>query len=154
MTNDTIPTQRRPIGFWLRLVDGLIEDRLTQSLKADGIRRVQWQTLNAIHAGASNRTQVEDRLRPFLSGENGEVTSIVRPLLDRGWLSEQAGELRLTEVGSQRFEALLSQISEDRRRLIDGVDESEYVTTVTTLEHMARNLGWSGSGESAPVQDG
>ena len=48
-----VPTDRRPIGFWLKLVDRLIDARLEASL--GGLSRRHWQVLNVAGRAAPVR---------------------------------------------------------------------------------------------------
>jgi hypothetical protein len=78
----TVPTDGRPIGYWLKLVDRLIDKRLEASLE-------------------------------------------------------------LTELGTNEFARLLELVSADRTTLMIGIAPEEYASTVSVLERMARNLGWT-----------
>ena len=45
-----ISTDRRPIGFWLKLVDRLLDERLDETL--GDLTRRHWQVLNVLQQGA------------------------------------------------------------------------------------------------------
>jgi hypothetical protein len=63
----TIPTDRRPIGFWLKLVDRLIDERLDGTL--GDLTRRHWQVLNVVQQGQVDQREIDTRVRPFLGGE-------------------------------------------------------------------------------------
>ena len=45
---------QRPIGYWLRLVDGLIDDQFAGTLDEHGVTRMQWQLLNVLARGQAS----------------------------------------------------------------------------------------------------
>jgi hypothetical protein len=131
----------RPIGFWLKLVDRLIDDRFDASL--GGLTRRHWQVLNVVHQGASGQAEIDTRLRPFL-GEAGTSLREVSDLRARGWIAG-TGPLALTEVGAREFERLHGVVSAHRAALMNGIPPEHYGAVVETLERMARNMGWTGA---------
>ena len=136
----TAPTDRRPIGFWLTLVDRLIEARLERTL--DSLTRRHWQVLNVVQQGPINRAGIDARIRPFIGAE-GTTAREVADLEARGWVADAKG-LVLTDKGAREFQRLLALVSADRQTLMNGIAPEAYATTVATLEAMARNLGWTG----------
>jgi hypothetical protein len=48
------PTDRRPIGFWLKLVDRLIDERLGAPLGT--LSRRHWQVMNVVHHGPATQS--------------------------------------------------------------------------------------------------
>jgi hypothetical protein len=83
---DQGPVDRRPIGFWLKLVDRLIDEGFEAAFGEAGLTRRHWQVLNLLQAAPATVQQADERLAPFLGG--GEPTT--RPVLDdlhaRGWV--------------------------------------------------------------------
>jgi hypothetical protein len=135
----TIPTDRRPIGFWLKLVDRLIDERLNGTL--GDLTRRHWQVLNVVQQGQADRGEIDTRVRPFLGGELTAAREVA-DLRDRGWIAG-AGMLALTEQGRTEFQRILSRVSTDRASMMADIAPEEYASTVSVLERMARNLGWT-----------
>lgn len=135
-----IQTESRPIGFWLKLVDRLIDDRFDASL--GGLSRRHWQVLNVIQEGGATQGELDARLRPFL-GEAGTTLREVTDLRTRGWIGGTA--LALTELGTREFQRLSDVVSAHRNTLMTDISSDDYGTVVATLEKMARNLGWQTS---------
>ena len=134
-----IPTDRRPIGFWLKLVDRLLDERLNETL--GDLTRRHWQVLNVLQQGAVDQPGIDARVRPFL--DRGSTTKReVADLRDRGWIAG-TDTMQLTELGTKEFQRLLDAVSADRAKVMNGIASENYATTVSTLEHMARNLGWT-----------
>jgi DNA-binding MarR family transcriptional regulator len=136
----TVQTDRQPIGFWLKLLDRLIETRLELSL--GGLSRRHWQVLNVVRQGRAGQAEIDARVRPFI-GSEGTTAREVADLQQRGWLTTGTAMLELTELGTNEFERLLTLVSADRTTLMIGITPDEYASTVSVLERMARNLGWT-----------
>ena len=136
----TVPTDGRPIGFWLKLVDRLIDERLEGSL--GGLSRRHWQVLNVVRQGRASQAEIDARVRPFI-GNEGTTAREVADLQRRGWLTGGTATLELTELGTNEFARLLELVSADRTALMIGIAPEEYASIVSVLERMARNLGWT-----------
>ncbi|MET9270165.1 MarR family winged helix-turn-helix transcriptional regulator [Kribbella sp. NPDC003557] len=144
----------KPIGWWLKEVDRLLEQSFEQFLADDGLTRRQWQVLNAAaggtpggDAGPNGRDGASEpgggvsgaiaaALAPFLGGEPAELAAVTEPLVQRGWL---VGET-LTAAGEDALRGLAEKVQEQRRRVAAGISEAEYVATVDVLRRMAGNL--------------
>jgi DNA-binding MarR family transcriptional regulator len=138
------PAEQRPIGFWLKLVDRLIDEGLDAVLGEAGLTRRHWQVLNLLRAEPATVQRTDTLLAPFLGG--GEATT--RPVLDdlhaRGWVA-WTGDQRaaLTEAGAAAHAELLGEVSRSRARLAAGITPQEYAATIEVLRRMAGNLGWA-----------
>jgi hypothetical protein len=51
----TMREDRRPIGYWLKRLDGLIEQHFERTLAGEGVTRRQWQALNPCTSGPPPR---------------------------------------------------------------------------------------------------
>lgn len=136
-------TTQRPIGYWVRTVDRLIDDQFAAAAGDAGLTRRQWQILNVLaeHPGAG--TEVLARaLAPFLAaGETpDEHFAGIRELVTvrpDGLELTQAGRARLDQVREHTVQQL-------HDRVASGITREDYETTLRTLEQIARNLGWTG----------
>ncbi|MEU4290718.1 MarR family transcriptional regulator [Kribbella sp. NPDC026596] len=122
----------KPIGWWLKEVDRLLEDSFERVLAADGLTRRQWQALNA----AAGPESIAAALAPFLTGDPAELAAVTDPLVERGWLSGD----ELTAAGLEALEALTAKVQALRRRVTAGVSDQEYGATVGVLRRMTENL--------------
>jgi DNA-binding MarR family transcriptional regulator len=114
----------KPIGWWLKELDRLLESSFEQVLASDGLTRRQWQTLNAV------------TLAPFLAGDPGELSAAVDPLTARGWLQDE----RLTDAGQAALDGLKAKVQTQRARVTAGITGEEYAATIGVLRRMAGNL--------------
>lgn len=136
MTDD-----RRPIGYWLKRLDVLIEKTFERTLGEEGITRREWQVLNTLAAGPSSVAELEQAVDPFLAEDRQSLRHAVADLETRGWAGPTDGNLlRLTPRGEAAHTRLRERVGETRRLLVRGVSEGEYVQTVDVLRRMAENL--------------
>jgi DNA-binding MarR family transcriptional regulator len=144
-------TTVRPIGFWLKLVDRLIDDGFGRTLDEHGVTRRQWQLLNILDANAATGEQLSSAIRPFLQGdaaaaaETGEPATAeenLEELIESDWVVLEGEFYALTDRGRTLFEKLRVVVTGMRDQVSEGVSEADYATTLATLERMAANLGW------------
>ena len=145
-------TDQRPIGYWLKLVDRLIDESFEGSLDEHGVTRRQWQLLNVLGQGAASVSELDAAVAPFLratpvAGSDlppQSTAAELAELVESDWVAETPSGFVLTPRGEQSFERLRVLVDEFRGSMADGVAPDDYATTIATLERMARNLGWSG----------
>ena len=99
---------RRPIGYWLRVVDRKLDDTMLELFADEGITRRDWRRLNVI-AG----TVDDARLRDKIAAHPERLT----PLVERGWVTDEPGAPRLTEEGEASYAALLERVTALRSRV-------------------------------------
>ncbi|HEU4397797.1 MAG TPA: MarR family transcriptional regulator [Actinomycetota bacterium] len=132
---------RRPIGYWLKHLDGLIEAAFERTLTGQGVTRRHWQALNTLHERPSTQTAIADALSPFLTDDPGADQRVIDELVARGWVEQgEDNVLKLTPVGTGVHAGLLERIQAMRWRLVRGVTQEEYLATVDVLRRMAGNL--------------
>lgn len=137
-------TAPRPIGFWLKLVDRLIDERFAAIIEEHGVTRRQWQLLNVLQAGATTVDQLDQAIAPFIEpgGEEAAVAEHLAELVDSEWITIDGPVYALTERGLAAFLRLQVVVDSLRDQTSDGLTEEQYQTTLTALERMAVNLGW------------
>jgi hypothetical protein len=135
MTTDTntIPTSPHPIGYWLRVIDRSLDDRMRELFAAEGITRGDWRRLNLIGGAV-----VDPRLSERLAARPEKVA----PLVARGWVAGELDALTLTEAGEAARASLLERVSALRSVVAGAVSPDDFATTLASLEAIARTLGW------------
>jgi hypothetical protein len=129
----------RPIGWWIRRLDTLLEEVVDRAVAADGLGRRHWQTLHSVAEGATQDAQVLGVLADFATAE--DIDSVVADLLGRGWLERpSSGHLALTAEGRRAHDRLAIGIWRVRRHAADGLSQREYERTVMVLSRMVDNL--------------
>ena len=139
----------RPIGFWLKLVDRLIDEQFASTLEEQGVTRRQWQLLNVLTKEPATVEQLDAAVAPFLSAATDDdpaesSTEHLAELLDSAWLDATAEGYALTDRGRGAFERLELVVAGQRTQVAEGITPDQYEQAVAVLERMARNLGYTG----------
>lgn len=141
-------TAPRPLGYWLKLVDGLIDQQFASTLEEHGVTRRQWQLLNVLAREASTVEQLDAAVAPFLSAQPGDDAESsaehLTELIESAWVDATPAGYELTERGRGAFERLEAVVASQRTVVAEGITPDEYEQAVAVLERMARNLGWDG----------
>jgi DNA-binding MarR family transcriptional regulator len=133
----------RPIGFWLKLVDRLIDEQFAATLEEHGITRRQWQLLNVLHAQPATIEQLDAAVAPFLAAEETSAEHLTE-LVESAWVESTAKGYALTERGRAALDRLSQVVATQRTAIAEGVSAEQYQATVAVLERMAANLGFEG----------
>ena len=130
-----IPAGTRPLGYWLRAVDGLLTREFATALEAEGITRRDWMALNVL-SGDIDAPEFRERL-----ARKGKR---LRGLEERGWVEEQGdGTWVLTDLGRSEKERIGAIVDGLRARVVAAVgDDEAYAALTGSLEAIARELGW------------
>ncbi|MFB7892100.1 hypothetical protein ACFC1I_07875 [Microbacterium sp. NPDC056044] len=133
--NETRPTDKKPLGYWLRAVDGLLTREFATALEAEGITRRDWMLLNVL-SGDVDAPELRERL-----ARKGKR---LRGIEERGWAEEQGdGTWVLTDLGRAEKERIGAIVDGIRARVVAAVGDDEAYTALTgSLEAIARELGW------------
>ena len=131
---------QRPIGYWLKLLDNLIEKQFATTLDEHGVTRRQWQLLNVLARSTASIEQLDEAIAPFLEGTESAAEHLSE-LIESAWVDATADGYELTDRGRTAFSTLAEVVTKQRAAIAQGINESEYVTTLSVLERMARNLG-------------
>lgn len=135
----------RPIGFWLKLVDRLIDEQFVATLEEHGITRRQWQLMNLLSEEPSTADELTQALGPFIPETDDEGPQApVEELVESGWVVSEDGHYTLTSTGRTSLASLGEVVDRTRAVLAQGISDDEYDATLDVLERIARNLGWDG----------
>ncbi len=135
---------QRPIGYWLRLVDRLIEEEFGALLREQRLGRRHWQVLNELLQRRLPVDELDGQLAPFLGDGEPSTRPAVAGLVDRGWVGWSGAEaVSLSPAGVQAHSVLSREVTLQRDRTTAGVSQTEYETALAVLRRIAENLGWS-----------
>lgn len=135
---------RRPIGWWLKHVDGLLDLGFEATLGVQRVSRRQWQILNGLAEG----TPAAELLQSLTVFEDAQgVQAGVTGLLERGWVRTGASNagasdtaVELTDQGREQHTRVATQIRAMRNSVTDGLSAEDYRAVVAGLARMAENL--------------
>jgi hypothetical protein len=165
---DHIPTDRRPLGYWLDAIRGPLRENLRDAFATFGVTRREWRTLTTLHSGPASAAEVEATLPPHRargpvgakSGTHPErphrerrtIEQVLDGFVSRGWASLDRGSYALTAEGERIHDAILTGVQSVRERVTAGIPDADYATTMATLERIATNVGWDP--ENRPMRRG
>ena len=86
------------------------------------------------------------------------IHRVLAEFVERGWAWFDGDRATLTDEGRAAHDEAFTRVQAVRAELANGISEQDYATTMSTLETMARNLGWqpgrpAGSQDGAPSMD-
>jgi DNA-binding MarR family transcriptional regulator len=128
---------QRPIGWWVKRLDGLLERVVDSAVAGEGVIRRHWQVLQSLAEGAAD----EDGLRSVLADFPGDVGVVLADLVERGWVDRGAGDrVTLTAEGRSAHDRIAATVGAVRRQVADGVSAEEYESTLRVLGRMVTNV--------------
>lgn len=135
---------QRPLGFWLKLVDGLINQQFDGLVEEHGVTRRQWQIMNVLAGSPSTEAELTKVLKPFFDFDAGvSAAEPVAELVESGWVAVDGGQYILTEIGRESLTRLSEVVEHNRMQITVGIPPEEYDAAVDVLQRMAHNLGWN-----------
>ncbi len=118
----------RPFGFWITAVDRLMAAEFARAFENEGVSRREWRLLNVVDG-----TVPSDR--PLSA-------STLRRLVELGWVASDGDGWTLTDEGRGAKERLDALVAGIRARIAGAVEPDEFAAMASTLEKIARELGW------------
>jgi DNA-binding MarR family transcriptional regulator len=129
-----------PIGFLLRKLDGLINERFERTLGTRGVTRRQWQLLRTLAEDPAALDALTEAVSPFLDRVSGKTARHLDPLAHHGLVRADGDVYTLTDTGRALVESLTGQVQAIRELAVAGLSEGEYEHTIVTLQAMIGNL--------------
>jgi len=139
---------QRPIDYWLKLVDKLINEHFTRTLEEHGITPRQWEMMNLLSSRPASQDELDKALAPFPPElEVSSLTEELAELVESGWLARHDSRYELTERGLTTYQRLEPVVRSSNEAIARGISGQDYSTMMAVLERIAINLGWQ---EPAP----
>jgi hypothetical protein len=133
--------QERPIGYWLKHLDRLIEQAAERALAEEHLTRRHWQIMNVLRKSPLGPAALADALRPFWGPGAITLDQATSELAGRGWLiRDGAGQYALSPAGEAAHAAVQEKVYGIRAQFLMGLTEDDYLLTVQMLQRMAANL--------------
>ena len=130
----------RPIGYWLKKLDRLIDEQFEQQLGEAGLSRRQWQVINLLEGDPRSVPELQSELEPFLQEDLDDLTDALSGLVTRGWVVSQDNIVNPTETGQAQLKLIKAKVTELRQASMAGISPEEHQTTIDVLARMASNL--------------
>src|SRR5262249_50632131 len=121
MSKDMESVNRRPIGYWLKHLDRLIEDTFSRTLTEQGLTRRHWQVPNPLVGHPASDADLTKPLEPSLRDDQAGQAAVVTDLIRRDWVSrDHDGRLRLTGHGRAAHQRTHEQVQQTRGLMVQG----------------------------------
>ncbi|MFJ5708328.1 MarR family transcriptional regulator [Streptomyces sp. NPDC093105] len=132
----------QPIGAWSGLAYRLVVGAIREQLAVEGLTQPHWWTLNHVagEPGRWTRAALIERLARW-DDLGIDFDGVFDDLVGRGWLTEDAGRMTLTEAGEEGRLRARERNARVHRQVHEGVDTADFVTTINVLRRMVGNLG-------------
>jgi hypothetical protein len=136
----------QPIGAWTGVVCRLVVGALREQLAVEDLTKPHWWTLNHVagQPGRWTRAALIERLAKW-DDLGTDFDGVFDDLVARGWLTEDAGLMRLTEAGEGGRVRAGERNLRVHQQVHEGIDMADFVTTVNVLRRMAANMGGDGN---------
>ncbi|HET8927672.1 MAG TPA: hypothetical protein VFN24_07555, partial [Microbacterium sp.] len=132
-----LPDDRRPLGYWLRVVDRLITREFAAALEAEDVSRRDWMLLNLLSGDVEAPAFAAARLE--------RRDKHLRRLKERGWVARGDDGWELTDEGRAAKERLAEIVQSVREKVSGAVSPEDWERLGASLEAIARELGWDES---------
>lgn len=130
-----VPPMHRPIGYWLKHLDNLLEQHFATTLADTGTTRRQWQILNTL---ATTTDAPHTALTPFHTA--GDIDHALTDLTTKGWTTPTPTGPALTPQGHRAHTRITQRITRNRATATAGLHPDDYTRTITVLRTMAANI--------------
>lgn len=136
----------QPIGAWTGEAYRRVAGALRDQLAVEDLTQPHWWTLN--HAAEDpdkwTRAALTERLAPY-DDLATDFDGVYDDLVARGWLTEEAGAMALTEAGEAARLRARDRNLVAHQQMHEGIDTADFVTTVNVLRRIVANLGGNGN---------
>ncbi|MFJ2809398.1 MarR family transcriptional regulator [Kitasatospora sp. NPDC087271] len=136
----------QPIGAWSGEACRRVVGALRAQLAVEDLTQPHWWTLNHVAGdpGRWTRAALVERLARY-EDLGIDFGGVFDDLAARGWLTEEAGAMTLTEAGEAGRLRARERNLRVHRQAHEGIGAAEFATTIDVLRRMVANLGGDGN---------
>ncbi len=136
----------QPVGAWTGMAYRVVVGAIREQLAVEGLTQPHWWTLN--HAAGAPGKWTREALTEWLrqwDDAGTDFEGVYDDLVDRGWLTEDAGRMALTEEGEAGRVRAKERNARVHQQVHEGVDPADFATTIDVLRRMVANMGGNGN---------
>ncbi|MFF2039506.1 MarR family transcriptional regulator [Kitasatospora sp. NPDC058170] len=135
----------QPIGAWSGEAYRQVVGALRAQLAVEDLTQPHWWTLNHVAGSPAtwSRATLTERLTAY-EDLGIDFDGVFDDLLARGWVTEEAGVMTLTEAGEDGRLRARERNLRVHEQMHEGIDTADFVTTINVLRRMVANLGGNG----------
>ena len=132
-------TSMRPIGWWLKEADALLDASFDSALAGTGVDRRGWQVLASLAArGPQRQADLVDALGSFDPPD--VLRHVIESLRGRQWVEETEAALTLTPAGSELHHTLAPRVAAVRQQVSAALPTDDYLLLTGLLSRLVRAL--------------
>jgi DNA-binding MarR family transcriptional regulator len=129
-----------PIGYYLKLADNCLTTGIDEIQSKHGLNRMEWQVLNAIHEKPEILiSEIIELMKP-IADDHLIGTIVTKFIVKKQVEVNNSNMLTLTVGGKELYESCFSTQLEFRKKAVTGISDSDYQTTISTLQKMIANI--------------
>lgn len=128
-----------PIGYYLKLADNCLTKGIDEIQSQHGLNRTEWQILNSIYEKPSiNKQEIIEIMKPLADSQFAET--ILSKFRGKNLIEADDEILTLTTVGKELNKVCFNAQQEFRKKAMIGISETDFQTTISTLQKMIDNI--------------
>ena len=128
----------RPIGWWLKEADALLDAAFEDGLRGTSVDRRGWQILSSLAQRPTSRDDLVVSLSAFAAPSL--VDSVIEGLQERGWIQESPAGLNLSASGVLKQQALAIAVDAVRQKISKALPPEDYEALVSLLARLVAAL--------------
>ncbi|UBM58293.1 hypothetical protein LAG90_15925 [Marinilongibacter aquaticus] len=133
-----MPSEKLPIGYYLKKVDKLLTESINEIHASEGINRLEWQVLNGLYLKPNQaKNELQELMQPFASPESLE--KLLANLSTRELISV-SDKLKLSPKGITLHQSCLKKQNDFRQHVMRGIANEDYTLMIKTLEKIIDNI--------------
>ena len=136
--NSTHLITKEPIGAWVRKADDTFTRIIRKTSQGD-FNRVDWQLLNSLHErNKLSKNEIVDFLGSFESKSN--IETVIRRFEKDALVNLSHELVEITAKGREVFKEAFKAQEKIKEKSLQGISETDYITTISTIKKMLHNL--------------
>lgn len=131
--------KRLPIGYYLKLADNCLTKGIDEIQSQHRLNRIEWQVLNSIYEKpAVLKSEILELMKPL--ADNQLVETIFTKFIDKSQVEVKNNMPTLTTEGKELHKSCFDTQQEFRKKAVTDISETDYQTTILTLQKLIANV--------------
>ncbi|MEQ1585403.1 MAG: hypothetical protein ABL895_05955 [Cyclobacteriaceae bacterium] len=130
--------KKLPIGYYLKLADKCLTNGIDEIQARHQINRTEWQVLNSISEQISiSKEEIIKLMAPFAGPQSLE--DVLFHLSTHKLIDRKENRITLSAEGVELHKACLATQQEFRNMAMNGISETDYKVSISTLQRIINN---------------
>jgi hypothetical protein len=128
----------RPIGWWLKEADALLDATFEDALRGTGVDRRGWQVLASLAKRPTSRDDLVVSLAAF--DAPSLVDAVIGGLQEKGWVEDSSAGLSLSPSGVLQQRTLATAVGAVRQKISEALPAEDYEALIILLARLVAAL--------------